>query len=158
MSNGPGFLSKPIDVDEPSRSPSSRAAKDRVGVWDEANMAAFMPERWLRRDEKGELEFDYQSGPNLPFGLGVRGCFGQSAISPSCFDKHLCWYRETVGLPRAPHHAHVDSLEFSSREDAGRAEQLSCCGQDYTSASAVLSSADPRRSLRVGELQISGYS
>lgn len=77
MTNGPGVLSPPFKVDESTRSPSARVAKDHIGVWDTTDMGVFDPERWLRRGENGGVQFDAQAGPHLPFGAGVRGCFGQ---------------------------------------------------------------------------------
>jgi cytochrome P450 len=77
MANGPSFQSTPFTIDENLRSGSSRDAKDRTGMWDVTDMSLFMPERWLAQDEKGETIFDSRAGPNIPFGLGPRGCFGK---------------------------------------------------------------------------------
>jgi len=86
--NGPSYVFPGVPVAEELRSESSRAARDRVGVWDDEGLARFTPERWLKpRDpadaatadagEFGGLEFDAQSGPMLTFGAGPRGCFGR---------------------------------------------------------------------------------
>ena len=55
--------------------------------WNDNDRALFVPERWLvpvrggRNEADGEadteVEFDPAAGPSLPFGLGVRGCFGR---------------------------------------------------------------------------------
>ena len=79
LSNGPSTRSgAPFTIDEKLRSESSRDAKDRTGVWDVTDMGVFMPERWLKQSEKGEEVFDSRAGPSIPFGLGPRGCFGES--------------------------------------------------------------------------------
>ena len=77
LSNGPSFNSAPLTVDEKLRSESSRDAKDRTGAWDVTDIGLFIPERWLTQDEDGETIFDLRAGPNIPFGLGPRGCFGK---------------------------------------------------------------------------------
>jgi hypothetical protein len=86
LTNGPSFRSAALTVDENLRSESSRDAKDRIGMWDATDISLFMPERWLAQGEKGEVVFDPRAGPNLPFGLGPRGCFGKSfAVGSSQF-------------------------------------------------------------------------
>ena len=78
LNNGPGYLSPGFEIDEFRRSPSSRANKDNSGgEWDRTNMSAFDPDRWLTRDEKGAEVFNARAGPQLAFGLGLRGCFGK---------------------------------------------------------------------------------
>lgn len=73
-SNGPGFYSPALPVDDSKRSPTAK----KVGAWDESkDLKAFEPERWLVQQENGELEFDANAGPQLIFGLGPRGCFGK---------------------------------------------------------------------------------
>ncbi len=81
LSNGPSVKTAPFMIDERLRSESSRDAKDRTGVWDTTDMGVFMPERWLTRGEKDEELFDARAGPNVPFGLGPRGCFGKCRAS-----------------------------------------------------------------------------
>lgn len=83
MSNGPGFLSPPIPVDDSKRSETSRAAKLNAR-WDEAReLSRFDPERWLvrRGDADGaptdDVVFDGAAGPQLAFGLGPRSCWGK---------------------------------------------------------------------------------
>ncbi|KAJ5197412.1 hypothetical protein N7449_007891 [Penicillium cf. viridicatum] len=41
------------------------------------DLEVFDPERWLVRNEKGDLEFDGSSYPQLAFGLGIRSCWGR---------------------------------------------------------------------------------
>ena len=83
VSNGPGFLSPSIPVDESKRSENSRAAKLN-GTWDETqDLTVFDPERWLVRKNNGkglsenDVEFDGAAGPQLVFGLGPRACWGR---------------------------------------------------------------------------------
>jgi hypothetical protein len=79
MANGPGY-SKPAlkgaEIDENLRSPKSQVSKGRVGTWDDDEIAAFQPERWLTYD-KDEVSFNPHAGPNMPFGVGARSCFGR---------------------------------------------------------------------------------
>lgn len=78
MNNGPGFMKPGFAIDESKRNSRSLKAKDQYGTWDESDMGVFKPERWLKNDEKGNVEFDAHAGPSLPFGGGPRGCFGKS--------------------------------------------------------------------------------
>lgn len=73
---GPGFKSPPLPVDLSLRSETSISLY-KTRAWDEADMASFVPERWLRRDETGKVSYDPQAGPFLAFSHGVRGCFGK---------------------------------------------------------------------------------
>ncbi|KAJ5443756.1 uncharacterized protein N7458_007628 [Penicillium daleae] len=41
------------------------------------DLEIFDPERWLVRDENGNIEFDGSSYPQLAFGLGIRACWGR---------------------------------------------------------------------------------
>lgn len=90
MANGPGYLEPNLPVDDEMRSPgarrqqqtsSSSTAATLTGAWDDSDIAAFRPERWLRRDadaDPGSAEvYDAKAGPSLAFGLGHRGCFGR---------------------------------------------------------------------------------
>ncbi|KAI9705238.1 MAG: hypothetical protein M1820_005236 [Bogoriella megaspora] len=74
---GPCFKAPAIPVDENKRSASSRERKGKVGEWDTNDIEDFKPERWLKEDEKGEVRFDINAGPNMPFSAGIRGCFGK---------------------------------------------------------------------------------
>ncbi|KAL2759154.1 hypothetical protein ACRALDRAFT_2100631 [Sodiomyces alcalophilus JCM 7366] len=80
---GPSISEPAYPVDEALRSPTSRAAgaKERGGpprMWDDEGMDQFRPERWLAVDaDTGDTVFDATAGPTLPFGLGIRGCFGR---------------------------------------------------------------------------------
>ncbi|KAL8746436.1 MAG: hypothetical protein Q9190_001533 [Brigantiaea leucoxantha] len=83
VSNGPGFLSPSLHVDDSKRSHTSHAAKIN-GTWDETqDLTAFDPDRWLVRKNDGDglldydVDFDGAAGPQLAFGLGRRACWGR---------------------------------------------------------------------------------
>jgi cytochrome P450 len=82
--NTASFLQPAFDINEERRTKSSRLAKDLYGVWNNANMGEFVPERWLTMEEveeKGQIiereVFDPHAGPQLAFGAGPRSCFGR---------------------------------------------------------------------------------
>ncbi|KAK0648467.1 cytochrome P450 [Cercophora newfieldiana] len=83
MANGAGYLEPNIPVSDSSRSPGARPAQGKTltGLWDDRDISAFKPERWLATstNAKGQKEevFDPMAGPTLAFGLGPRGCFGR---------------------------------------------------------------------------------
>ena len=80
LSNGPDFFTPGFSVAEDKRSASSQEAfRDgrTYGAWRSEDMAAFKPERWLVRQDNGELAFNKMAGLHLTFGLGTRGCFGR---------------------------------------------------------------------------------
>ncbi|CAG9982018.1 unnamed protein product [Clonostachys byssicola] len=78
---GPSITENARIIDENIRSESSRAAALKRGyrAWDEkSDIGAFNPERWLKRKRGSDAwEFDSLAGPTLPFGLGLRSCFGK---------------------------------------------------------------------------------
>lgn len=78
LMNGPSYQSRALHVSESARSAGSQGSKDKYGIWDDADIADFKPERWLVRDKDGNVKFNPFAGPALPYGLGLRGCFGES--------------------------------------------------------------------------------
>lgn len=77
---GAGYVSSNAvneTISEDARSVSSREHKDQVPAWNDADIGEFRPERWLKRNDKGDDVFDPNAGPTLQFGGGVRGCFGK---------------------------------------------------------------------------------
>ena len=76
LNNGPSFQSPAFAIDESKRTQTSREWKDKNGVWKDADIGEFDPERWLVK-EKGVVKFDPRAGPVLPYGFGLRGCFGK---------------------------------------------------------------------------------
>lgn len=82
MANGAGYIAPALPLDDASRSPGARRtesnARALAGDWNDADIASFRPERWLRTDpDTGAESFDPMAGPTLAFGLGPRGCFGR---------------------------------------------------------------------------------
>ena len=117
VSNGPGFLSPSIPLDDESqRSSNSRAAKINA-TWDETqDLTVFDPERWLVRNndkdnnsiEKGgltdqDVEFDGAAGPQLVFGLGPRACWGRrlAQMEMRTMIAMLVWEFELLDTPAA---------------------------------------------------------
>ncbi|KAK4155762.1 hypothetical protein C8A00DRAFT_13220 [Chaetomidium leptoderma] len=83
VANGAGYLAPNMSLSDDARSPGARAgASGLTGKWDDKDISAFRPERWLKQQQQGEdLEssevFDPMAGPTLAFGLGPRGCYGK---------------------------------------------------------------------------------
>lgn len=76
---GPSFTEPALDIEEGIRSPTCQAAAQEHGfrAWDGERMDKYNPERWLVLDDNGRMKFNSTAGPALPFGLGLRGCFGR---------------------------------------------------------------------------------
>ncbi|OLN90224.1 Cytochrome P450 3A41 [Colletotrichum chlorophyti] len=115
---GPSFTEPGHPIDESLRSPSCQlAAKEHgVRVWDEENMGKFMPERWLVKNEKGEEVFSLTAGPNIPFGLGLRGCFGRKLayMELKLLTTLLVWAFEFQRCPEAL--SSYDAIETLTRK------------------------------------------
>ncbi|KAF6804559.1 cytochrome p450 [Colletotrichum sojae] len=86
MANGPGYLQPNIPLPDENRNPGARRSQNKslTGVWDDADIAEFRPERWLKEKtatenptRDGSMVFDPMAGPTLAFGAGPRGCFGK---------------------------------------------------------------------------------
>ncbi|KAL3426511.1 Cytochrome P450 1A1-like protein 1 [Phlyctema vagabunda] len=77
LNNGPGVFMPPLHVEEGRRSASSRGAIDKMGNWDPKSMRNFDPQRWLGKDDDGQISFNPSAGPRHSFGAGPRGCFGR---------------------------------------------------------------------------------
>lgn len=63
-------------MEEHKRSPTSQASKDKNGAWDPSDISEFRPERWIKEVD-GQTVFDARAGATMPFGGGVRACFGR---------------------------------------------------------------------------------
>ncbi|KAI8632916.1 cytochrome P450 [Xylariaceae sp. FL1651] len=74
--NGPSYLRPGLTVDEDKRSATSQAAKGRHGVWDDKEIGDFKPERFLTTNADGITTFNPRAGPVMPYGAGLRSCFG----------------------------------------------------------------------------------
>ncbi|RKL10176.1 hypothetical protein BFJ68_g8792 [Fusarium oxysporum] len=81
LGNGPGVMMPSIPVNQEKRSEAVLAHMERTQLFDEEDLAQFVPERWLTTTVNGEGEeetvFDPQKRPSQAFGLGPRGCFGK---------------------------------------------------------------------------------
>jgi hypothetical protein len=78
LMNGPSFVQAGFPIDESKRSLTSQESKDRYGNWDERDIHRFLPERYLVKDDNGQNTFNTLAGPKLPYGAGLRSCFGKS--------------------------------------------------------------------------------
>jgi len=101
----PGF-----PISEASRSESSQKHREITGDWADTPFAPsdFIPERWLRKDENGEVVFDHYAGPFLSFSTGPRGCFGKrlAYLELRIVTILLVWNFEYLPLP-----SHLDSWD-----------------------------------------------
>ncbi|KAF2993293.1 hypothetical protein E8E14_000796 [Neopestalotiopsis sp. 37M] len=82
---GPSLTTPGFQVEESTRSPSSRDAGKKGSAarntWNHDDVTQFKPERWLKtRPEDGRIEFDPRAGPQLAFGLGTRACWGKRLV------------------------------------------------------------------------------
>ena len=77
------FMTEPQEVKEEVRSKSGRDAQEKRGRgFQMRDLEAFMPERWLVKDETGREVFDGGALTRLAFSLGPRGCFGMFCNTP----------------------------------------------------------------------------
>lgn len=76
------FMAKPQEVEEKVRSKSCRVAGEKRGRrFRIEDLQAFLPERWLvRDDDNGREVFDGSALTRLAFSLGPRGCFGMFCV------------------------------------------------------------------------------
>ncbi|KAK5706190.1 hypothetical protein LTR97_001177 [Elasticomyces elasticus] len=112
--SGPSLSAPPMYVDESKRSKTSQAVapEDRwTGDWDQTTLGEFRPERWLRKNAQGEMDFDSRAGPMQTFGGGLRGCFGRklAMLSLRIFFTMLIWIFELQPVP--------DELDSWAAED-----------------------------------------
>lgn len=90
LHNGPGIRRPELKLNERKYIPGSEGSNEMekaIPGWDNEDVDLFKPERWLRQPEKSAAgdedmqwanrSFDPQAGPSIPFGLGIRGCFGR---------------------------------------------------------------------------------
>ncbi|KAL7621686.1 hypothetical protein AAE478_009013 [Parahypoxylon ruwenzoriense] len=122
---GPSYTEPAYEIKQDLRSESSQTAAKEHGLrmWSEEGMDKFHPERWLIRDEQtGKEEFDATAGPTIPFGLGLRGCFGRKlaymelkllttllvwAFELMRCPENLSSYEDIEGLTRKPKQCYV---------------------------------------------------
>jgi Cytochrome P450 len=79
LMNGPSYQSPALHVPESVRSTTCQDSKDKFGVWEDSEIGKFQPERWLVQDKNGGVKFNPFAGPAIPYGLGLRGCFGKDS-------------------------------------------------------------------------------
>lgn len=77
---GPSYKSPALPIDESIRSQSSREFKKDSEKWAHEDLGSFNPDRWLVRNEQGEIEFDSRAAPMQAFGAGVRACYGTYSV------------------------------------------------------------------------------
>ncbi|PYH66912.1 cytochrome P450 [Aspergillus vadensis CBS 113365] len=67
------------------------------------DLEAFDPQRWLVQNERGELEFDGSSYPQLAFGLGIRACWGRrlAQLEMRILTVMLTWKFDFLDVPEA---------------------------------------------------------
>ncbi|KAK3356421.1 cytochrome P450 [Lasiosphaeria hispida] len=119
MANGAGYLEPNMRVQDETRSPGARRgqAKALTGSWDDDDIAAFSPERWLKTDtDTGTETFDPMAGPSLAFGLGPRSCFGRKfALHELKIQFALIVWHFNL-LPTPPELSGYDSVQRFARE------------------------------------------
>ncbi|KAK2611531.1 hypothetical protein N8I77_004865 [Diaporthe amygdali] len=103
--NGAGYREPTMRLSDTERSPGARRTEGKAlsGVWDDADIADFKPERWLKIDQSTGAEVhDPMAGPQLAFGLGPRGCFGKKlAIQALKIEfAMLVWHFEFLKCPK----------------------------------------------------------
>ncbi|KAF4984361.1 hypothetical protein FDECE_17110 [Fusarium decemcellulare] len=103
---GPSFTEPGYVIKEDVRSKSCQSAAREHGVraWSDEGMDEFRPERWLVKDEKtGEEIFDAAAGPTIPFGLGLRACYGRrlAYIELKLLVALLVWTFEFLPCPES---------------------------------------------------------
>ncbi|KAJ0384027.1 hypothetical protein COL922a_009257 [Colletotrichum nupharicola] len=123
---GASFTEPAFDIPQSLRSESCKNAMEDRGMrsWNEDGMNKFWPERWLvTNKETGEQVFDSAAGPTIPFGLGLRGCFGRrlAYMELKLLVTLLVWtfeflpcstelstYEDVEGLTRKPKQCYVN--------------------------------------------------
>ncbi|OHE99935.1 cytochrome P450 [Colletotrichum orchidophilum] len=101
---GPTVSEAGAKVDEARRSETSQKLADEgVGDWALTDYPPeeFHPERWLQRDEDGEVVFNNRAGPFLSFSYGPRGCWGKrlAYMELKLIVTLLVWNLEFLRLP-----------------------------------------------------------
>lgn len=74
---GPSLNMPAVPVEESTRSETSQKYKPSRADWDGLDPRVFRPERWLKKDDYGNMVFNASAGPTLAFSAGNRGCWGK---------------------------------------------------------------------------------
>ncbi|TGJ81403.1 hypothetical protein E0Z10_g7360 [Xylaria hypoxylon] len=119
MANGAGYLEPNMNVPETIRSPGARRSEGKAltGTWDDKDIGAFRPERWLKTEpDSSAVTFDSTSGPQLAFGLGPRGCFGKKLALQTLKMQFalIIWHFKL--LPTPPRLGGYDAVQKFARE------------------------------------------
>ncbi|KAJ5318340.1 hypothetical protein N7476_004760 [Penicillium atrosanguineum] len=113
LHNSHSILSPALEVDESRRSSRVLQAKDRgqMRSWNDEDIHQFDPRRWLVPENKNEeggchgsgLVFDPQAGPSIPFGLGIRACFGRKLayVEIRIMLAMMIWHFELLKCPES---------------------------------------------------------
>ncbi|KAI0431110.1 cytochrome P450 [Xylaria sp. FL1042] len=85
LHNGPGM--RLPELEENKKKYGKDSGDQSIPDWDDEDIDLFKPERWLSgpkqsagtggAEDWAHRTFNAQAGPSIPFGLGVRGCFGR---------------------------------------------------------------------------------
>ncbi|KAI0199477.1 cytochrome P450 [Astrocystis sublimbata] len=117
LNNGAGVRQPELEANEQAYGSKAQHldqyGKARPPSWDNGDVASFKPERWLvsRKDaaapgngklNEDDLVFDSQAGPSMPFGLGIRGCFGKrlAYLEYKIYLTMLIWNFELLECPK----------------------------------------------------------
>lgn len=119
MANGAGYLKPNMNVPDLVRSPGARRGEGKAltGTWDDKDIGAFRPERWLKVGPgSSAVTFDSRSGPQLAFGLGPRGCFGKRLALQTLKMQFalIIWHFKL--LPTPSHLSGYDAVQRFARE------------------------------------------
>lgn len=115
--------SSPMPQDESKRSSTSRVAKEEAR-WHHTDLDKFDPERFLRKDRDGNVQYDGSAAPMQSFGAGVRGCFGRrlAYVEMRVVYTLMLWNFELLSQ-KTDWRAH-DSLSHQPREVVVRLAQV----------------------------------
>lgn len=95
---GPDFSSSPSS----HISGNAKPARQYPG-YGSKDLEAFDPERWLVRNNSGELDFDGSTYPQLAFGLGIRACWGRrlAHLEMRIMTAMMTWKFDFLEVPKA---------------------------------------------------------
>ncbi|KAI0423307.1 cytochrome P450 [Xylaria grammica] len=119
LHNGPGIQLPELEANKEKYSQGSegrKATDQTIPGWDDEDVDLFKPERWLSAPadqpeqpasgamnaEAAKSSSNPQAGPSIPFGLGLRGCFGRRLaynIELRLLLTMLIWNFELLGCP-----------------------------------------------------------
>ncbi|KAF2966227.1 hypothetical protein GQX73_g7360 [Xylaria multiplex] len=119
VANGAGYLEPSINVPDTTRSPGARRGEGKTltGSWDDKDIGAFRPERWLKTEPASSIvTFDPTAGPQLAFGLGPRSCFGKRLALQALKMQFalITWHFKL--LPTPPELSGYDAVQKFARE------------------------------------------